>query len=378
MVCIANDAPSGCCITYSKQLINMETIMEIPVVTTAHSRLREVNWKQAEFGKYVSDHMFICQYKNGNWQEPRIVPFQDISLSPTALALHYGQSVFEGMKAFRMVDGGVNIFRMERHHERLNRSLDRMCMPVIPYDLFESALSQLVQVDAAWVPGGEDVALYLRPFVFASEARFGVKISEEYTFIIVTGPVPTLYQEPIRVKVERKYIRAARGGTGYAKCCGNYGAAFYPTKKAREEGYDQVLWTDAQEHEYIEESGTMNLMFVIDGKLVTPPLSDSILDGVTRDSLLQIAMDLGIETEERPVSVNEIIKAFHEGRITEAFGAGTAAVIAPIAVIGIDGQDYELPAYHKESVMYSLKSSLESLRSGASADLHGWNRKIED
>ena len=378
MVCIANDAPSGCCITYSKQLINMETIMEIPVVTTAHSRLREVNWKQAEFGKYVSDHMFICQYKNGNWQEPRIVPFQDISLSPTALALHYGQSVFEGMKAFRMVDGGVNIFRMERHHERLNRSLDRMCMPVIPYDLFESALSQLVQVDAAWVPGGEDVALYLRPFVFASEARFGVKISEEYTFIIVTGPVPTLYQEPIRVKVERKYIRAARGGTGYAKCCGNYGAAFYPTKKAREEGYDQVLWTDAQEHEYIEESGTMNLMFVIDGKLVTPPLSDSILDGVTRDSLLQIAMDLGIETEERPVSVNEIIKAFHEGRITEAFGAGTAAVIAPIAVIGIDGQDYELPAYHKGSVMYSLKSSLESLRSGASADLHGWNRKIED
>ena len=356
----------------------METIMEIPVVTTAHSRLREVNWKQAEFGKYVSDHMFICHYKNGNWHEPRIVPFQDISLSPTALALHYGQSVFEGMKAFRMVDGGVNIFRMERHHERLNRSLDRMCMPVIPYDLFESALSQLVQVDAAWVPGGEDVALYLRPFVFASEARFGVKISEEYTFIIVTGPVPTLYQEPIRVKVERKYIRAARGGTGYAKCCGNYGAAFYPTKKAREEGYDQVLWTDAQEHEYIEESGTMNLMFVIDGKLVTPPLSDSILDGVTRDSLLQIAMDLSIETEERPVSVNEIIKAFHEGRITEAFGAGTAAVIAPIAVIGIDGQDYELPAYHKGSVMYSLKSSLESLRSGASADLHGWNRKIED
>lgn len=356
----------------------METILDIPVRKTLHSRLGEVNWKQAEFGKYVSDHMFICQYKDGNWQEPRIEPFADISLSPTALALHYGQSVFEGMKAFRMEDGHVNIFRMERHHERLNRSLDRMCMPSIPYELFEAALTRLVQLDAAWVPEGGDVALYLRPFVFASEARFGVKISEEYTFMIVTGPVPTLYQKPIRVKVERKYIRAARGGTGFAKCCGNYGAAFYPTKKAREEGYDQVLWTDAQEHEYIEESGTMNLMFVIDGKLVTPPLSDSILDGVTRDSLLQLAADLGMETEERPVPVKEIITAFQEGRITEAFGAGTAAVIAPIAVIGIDGKDYELPPYHKNSLMNRLKTSLESIRTGASADLHGWNMKIED
>lgn len=355
----------------------METILDIPVRKTHHSRLGQVNWKQAEFGKYVSDHMFICQYKDGNWQEPRIEPFADISLSPTALALHYGQSVFEGMKAFRMEDGHVNIFRIERHHERLNRSLDRMCMPSIPYELFESALTRLVELDAAWVPEGGDVALYLRPFVFASEARFGVKISEEYTFMIVTGPVPTLYQKPIRVKVERKYIRAARGGTGFAKCCGNYGAAFYPTKKAREEGYDQVLWTDAQEHEYIEESGTMNLMFVIDGKLVTPPLSDSILDGVTRDSLLQLAEDMGIETEERPVSVKEIISAFSEGRITEAFGAGTAAVIAPISVIGIDGKDYELPAYHKNSVMNQLKTALESIRSGARADLHGWNMKID-
>ena len=355
----------------------METLLHIPITKTSHSRLNEVNWKQAEFGKYVSDHMFACTYKNGEWQDPEIVPFQNISLSPTTLALHYGQSVFEGMKAFRMEDGSVNIFRIEKHHARINRSLDRMCMPSIPFDLFVSALEQLVSLDAAWVPEGEDTALYLRPFVFASEARFGVKVSEEYQFIIVTGPVPSLYQKPIKVKVERKYIRAAKGGTGYAKCSGNYGGAFYPTVKAREEGYDQVLWTDAFEHEFIEESGTMNLMFVIDGKLVTPPLSDSILDGVTRDSLLQLAGDMGIEAEERPVGVKEIIAAFKANKITEAFGAGTAAVVAPIAKIGIDGEIFELPPYHDNSIMNRLKKELEMIRTGRKEDTNGWNHPLE-
>ena len=351
----------------------MEAILDIPVRKTSHSALHEVNWKNLEFGKYVSDHMFICSYRNGEWLEPQIKPFQNISLSPTALVLHYGQSIFEGMKAFRMQDGNINIFRIDKHHERINISLDRMCMPPIPYELFTTALHQLVQLDAGWVPGGEDVALYIRPFVFATEARFGVKVSEEYSFIIVTGPVPTLYQQPIKVKVERKYIRAAKGGTGYAKCSGNYGGAFYPTQKAKEEGFDQVLWTDAYEHEYFEESGTMNLMFVIDEKLITPPLSDSILDGITRDSLLEIANGLGIETEVRPVSINEILNAINEGRSVEAFGAGTAAVVAPISVIGVDDELYHLPIYSHGSIMFKLKKALEAIRTGKKEDVYGWN-----
>ncbi|HVF96385.1 MAG TPA: branched-chain amino acid aminotransferase [Flavisolibacter sp.] len=355
----------------------MEAILDIPVKKTTRSALHEVDWKALEFGKHVSDHMFICTYKNGAWGEPQIKPFQNISLSPTALVLHYGQSIFEGMKAFRMQDGRINIFRTDKHYERINASLDRMCMPPIPYHLFEAALQGLVKTDEAWVPQGEDVALYIRPFVFASEARFGVKVSEEYTFIIVTGPVSTLYQKPIKVKVERHYIRAAKGGVGSAKCAGNYGGAFYPTQKAREEGFDQVLWMDAFEHEYIEESGTMNLLFVIDGKLITPPLSDSILDGITRDSLLAIANDLGIETEVRRISITEIIKAINSGKPVEAFGAGTAAVVAPISVIGVDGELYHLPAYTKDSTMFRLKKELEAIRTGTRNDVYGWNNVVQ-
>jgi branched-chain amino acid aminotransferase len=355
----------------------MEAISHIPIKRAKTSNLHEVDWKNLQFGKYVSDHMFICTYKDGEWQEPQIKPFQNISISPTMLALHYGQSIFEGMKAFRMEDGGINIFRIDKHFDRINASLDRMCMPPVPYDLFTTALQQLVQVDQAWVPEGEDVALYIRPFVFASEARFGVKVSDEYTFIIVTGPVPMLYQKPIKVKVERKYIRAAKGGTGSAKCAGNYGGAFYPTQKAREEGFDQVLWTDAFEHEYFEESGTMNLLFVIDEKLITPPLSDSILDGITRDSLLTIAKDLGYATEVRKIGINELLTAINEGRSVEAFGAGTAAVVAPISVIGVDDELYHLPTYSNGSVMFKLKKELEAIRTGRKEDVHGWNRVLE-
>jgi len=243
----------------------MEAIINIPVTRAKHSNLDAVNWHSFQFGQHTSDHMFECTYKDGEWQYPHIKPFQNISISPLTLALHYGQSIFEGMKAFRMEDGSINIFRMDRHFERMNRSLERMCMPTVPYDLFVAALHELVKLDHEWVPGSKDCALYLRPFVYASEAKMGVKVSEEYKFLIVTGPVPILYQKPIKVKVERNFIRAAKGGTGYAKCAGNYGGAFYPTQKAKEEGFDQVIWTDAVSHDYIEESGTMNLMFVIDG-----------------------------------------------------------------------------------------------------------------
>jgi len=355
----------------------MEILTQIDVTKTTHSRINQIDWNHLEFGKYVSDHMFLCYYHKGDWQKPQIMPTQNLTLSPIALGLHYGQSVFEGMKAFCMEDGSLNIFRMEKHHERLIRTLDRMCMAHISFDLFSNALAQLVEVDKAWVPRSPGSALYLRPFVFASEAKFGVKISEEYQFVIVTGPVSPLYQKAIKVKVERKFIRAAKGGTGYAKCAGNYGAAFYPTQIAKNERFDALLWTDASAHEFFEESGTMNLMFVIDGKLITPPVSETILDGVTRDSLLQIANDIGIEFEERPVSISEVRKAFKENRISEAFGAGTAAVVAPIGEIGIDGDLFQLPAYNTSSIMFRLRKALEDIRTGRAEDIHGWNFRID-
>jgi len=351
----------------------MEIIADIPVRKVNHSRISEVDFDQLEFGKYIADHMLVCDYAGGEWKQPHIVPYANLSLSPSALALHYGQTVFEGMKAFRMHDGRINIFRMEKHYDRFVKSLQRMCMAVPPKDIFMEGLMQLIGVDKAWVPTQKGHALYLRPFVFASEARFGVKVSEEFRFVIFTGPVPALYTDPIKVKVETHYIRAARGGTGFAKCGGNYGASFLPTQNARLAGYDQVLWTDAKENKFIEESGMMNVMFVINNTLVTAPLSDSILDGVTRDSLLTLANDLGYKIEERAVAITELEQAFRSGTITEAFGAGTAAVVAPIKTIHINGTDLMLPKYDENKLMFKLKNKLEQIRLGTDVDTHNWN-----
>lgn len=351
----------------------MELLSEIAVRKVKQSKVNEVDFTALEFGKYVADHMLVCDYAAGEWQSPMIVPFANLSLSPDTLALHYGQTVFEGMKAFRMQDGRVNIFRMDKHYDRFVRSLDRMCMAAPPKEVFTEGLLQLVALDKDWVPHQAGAALYLRPFVYASEAKFGVKISEEFRFIIFTGPVPEMYARPIKVKVETNYVRAAKGGTGFAKCGGNYGGAYYPTKLAREQGYDQVLWTDSKENKFIEESGMMNVLFVIHDKLVTAPLSDSILDGVTRDSLLTIAAAAGYTVEERPISIDELEVAFQQGTITEAFGAGTAAVVAPIDTIHINGIDYRLPAYHADSVHRHIKNKLEKIRTGQEPDVYGWN-----
>jgi len=317
--------------------------------------------------------MLICDFADGQWQDPQIIPFGDFRLSPVALALHYGQTIFEGMKAFRMDGGSINIFRSEKHYERMTLSCERMCMPVPPREVFIEGLRQLVELDRNWVPGEEGSALYLRPFMIATEARLRVKVSESYRFAIVATPTGKYFQQPVRVKVERDFVRAARGGTGYAKCGGNYGASMYPTQKAKEEGYDQVLWTDGSTHRHIEESGAMNVFFVLDGTLVTPPLSDSILDGVTRDSLLKLAQRKGIPTAERSVDVEELKKAFKKGSISEAFGAGTAAVISPIGVIGIDGKDYALPASGAGGVGAQLKDALDNIRYGRQADTEEWN-----
>jgi branched-chain amino acid aminotransferase len=331
--------------------------------------------KSLPFGKIPTEHMFIATYADGQWNDPQIVPFHDLTLSPMALCLHYGQTVFEGMKAFIMEDGRLNIFRMEKHYDRFTKSLERLCMPHVPKNLFIEAITELVKLDQDWVPKEEDGSLYLRPFMIATEPRIGVKVSDEYLFMIVCSPAFQYYSQPLNIKVETKYVRAAEGGTGAAKCGGNYGGAFYPTQKAKDEGYDQILWTDAKNHEFIEESGTMNAMFFIDHILITPPLSGSILDGVTRDSLLAIAREKGLTVEERAISYKELQRAFEEGKRVEAFGAGTAAVIAPIASIAIDGTSYQCYT-GADAVMFQLKADLYNIRKGISPDTHHWNHII--
>jgi branched-chain amino acid aminotransferase len=272
-----------------------------------------------------------------------------------------------------MEDGRINLFRLPKHYDRFSKSLDRMCMAIVPEYVFMEGIKKLLEVDKAWIPTAPGTSLYIRPFSFASEAKFGVKVSDEYKFVVFSGPVSSAFQKALKVKVETDYVRAAKGGTGYAKCAGNYGGAYYPTQKAKEAGYDQVLWTDSKEHKYIEESGMMNAMFVIDGKLVTPPLSDSILDGITRDSLVTLAKDLGITVEERPVSIDELENAFRHHAISEAFGAGTAAIVAPIGTIHINGIDYHLPAYTPDALMFRLRDKLEAIRTGQKEDIHHWN-----
>lgn len=353
----------------------MITVEAIKIKKTAKSRISEVDFNDLGFGKIISDHMLVSDYKDGEWNNPHIEPFGEISFTPTILALHYGQMVFEGMKAFRMKDGNVSIFRIEKHYERFMRSLERMCMPVMSLRLFEEGIVNLIKLDSDWVPGTEGSALYIRPFAFASEQRFGVKISSEYKYIIFSGPVGPYYDKPLRVKVEDHYVRAARGGTGSAKCAGNYGASFYPAHLAKMQGFDQVLWTDGSSDLNIEESGTMNVMFVIDGVLVTPPLSDSILDGVTRDSFLTLAHEFGIHTQQRTVSALELEAALEKNVLNEAFGTGTAAVAGAIQSIDIKGKDYCVPV-PENGVMIRLKNLLTDIRTGKAPDKYNWNTVI--
>jgi branched-chain amino acid aminotransferase len=343
-----------------------------PVERVKNSRLSTVDFSNLGFGNHISDHMLIAEYKNGAWHEPKIVPYGDLQMSPAMLSLHYGQSVFEGMKAFKNSKGEISIFRPQRHSQRLNKSLERMCMPAVPEELFMNSLAAIVEVDKDWIPTSEGSALYLRPFVFATEARLGVKISDNYYFIIITSPVGPYFSKPVRVKVEEEYVRAAEGGTGFAKCAGNYGGAFYPTEMARKQGFDQIIWTDAKEHKYIDESGAMNVMFVINGKLVTPKLTTSILDGVTRDSIITLAKEMGVEVEMKKVAVAEIEEAFKNKTITEAFGVGTAAVVSPIASINIHGVDHALPVADASTFQQRVKKKLNDIRMGNEADTHGW------
>ncbi|TAE40305.1 MAG: branched-chain amino acid aminotransferase [Runella slithyformis] len=350
--------------------------LHIEIQQVAESNIHQVDFDNLVFGKYHADHMFVADYANGEWQNLRVVPYANLSLSPATAALHYGQSIFEGMKAYKNDDNEVLLFRPLDNLRRLNRSAERMCMPTLPEEIFMAGLETLLRIDGAWVPTKEDCSLYVRPYMFATDPYIGVRPSDNYTFIIFTSPVGKYYSKPPRVKVETQYIRAAEGGVGAAKCAGNYAASLHPAKLAQQQGYDQLIWTDAREHAYIEESGTMNVMFSIDGKLITPAVSDTILNGVTRKSIVEIARHWGIPVEERRVSLQEVIEAIQKGQLEAAFGAGTAVVVSPFAVIGYDGIDYELPALTEDSFAIRAKKFLTEIRTGQIADPFGWVVKI--
>lgn len=337
---------------------------------TATSRLPETDFKNLPFGKVFTDHMFLADFKGGRWTDLRIVPYGPITISPGSPALHYGQSIFEGMKAYRGVNGETLVFRMADHARRLGISAHRMSLAEVPEGLFTDALQELLTIERKWIPADPSGSLYIRPFIFSAEEYIGIRPSDQFTFMIILCPVGAYYSKPLRVKIETYYTRAVAGGTGFAKAGGNYGGAIYPTTLAVGEGYDQLLWTDGKTHTTIEESGTMNVFFVKEGRLITPELSDSILSGITRDSLLKLARYLGLECEERKVEVREIIQGIQDGVVTEAFGAGTAATLSPIECIGYDGGNYFLN--QKTSLAAMLKEELESIKHGRKSDPFGW------
>lgn len=354
----------------------MTETLDIRITRTENPTISEIDFDNLTFGKTYSDHMFIADFENGAWGNLRIEPFRNLNISPANATLHYAQSIFEGLKAHRGTNGDILVFRPEANAQRMIRSAERMCMPPVPEELFLSAIDELVSVDQDWVPKGEGTSLYIRPFQFAMDPFIGVRPSEKYTFMVITGPVGGYYSEPVKVKIEQHFTRASKGGVGAAKTAGNYAASLYPAKKAQEQGYHQLVWTDGQNHEYIEESGTMNIMFVINDTLLTPATSDSILPGITRESALILARDWGLNVEERPIKVSEIIDAIEGGQLTEAFGIGTAATISHIRTIGYEDTDYELPPIESRKISNRVLDALTKIKNGEAEDKYGWIRKI--
>lgn len=350
--------------------------LHIPITKTSVSRLSSTDFSNLPFGKRFSDHMFTADYTDGAWQNFQIIPYQPISFHPALASLHYGQAIFEGMKAFKNINGEAVIFRPLKNLERLNKSAERMCMPTISEELFMTALQQLIQLDKDWIPTSKDSSLYIRPFMIASDELIGVGPSKTYKFIIFTCPSGPYFIQPIKVKIETDYARSCPGGIGFAKAAGNYGSAMLPTQIAKNEGFDQVLWTDANQHEFFEESGTTNVMFMVDGKLITPPSRDTILKGVTRDSVLNLAREWGITVEERKVSVTEIIEAIKNETLTEAFGVGTAAVVVQIEQIGYKGEIYTLPGSIKREFSSKVYQAMDDIKLGKVEDKFGWMYKV--
>lgn len=331
--------------------------------------MNDVDFENIQFGRVFSDHMFVADYAEGEWQNFEILPFQNLDYNPAFNSLHYGQSVFEGMKAHLDADNNVVLFRPMDNFARLNRSCERLCMATIDPQIMLDGLSELVKIDKDWIPKTEEGALYIRPFIFATDQYIGVAPSETYKMVIFTCPVNKYYDTAVKVKVEDVYSRAASGGTGFAKAAGNYAASLLPAKIAKEEGYDQLIWTDSTEHKYIEESGTMNLMVIIDGKIITPPAGETILGGITRLSVIAIAKDLGYTVEERQISVDEVIEAQQNGTLEDMFGTGTAVTITHISGFGRKGTDYELPPVSERKISSHLKKELEAIKRGKKRQL---------
>ncbi len=354
----------------------MIQLSQTKVNKVSSSRLESVDFDNLPFGKVFSDHMLVLNYKDGKWDQGEITPFDHLRISPATLVFHYGQAIFEGMKAEKGPNGSVLMFRPMLNIRRFNKSAVRLAMPEIPENIFLDKLTELLDIDRNWVPTHEGASLYIRPFMYASDEFIGVQASKTYKFIIFTCPVGPYYANPVSVHIEDHYTRAVSGGTGFAKAAGNYAATLYPALLAKEKGFDQILWTDAAEHKYIQEIGTMNVFFIIDGKVVTPELNDCILNGTTRQTIIELFKSEGYTVEERPISKQEIFECYDKGILEDSFGAGTAAVIIPISKLSNGERVIELPSIESRKHSIAIKEKMISMKRGLIADPNNWIIKV--
>ena len=348
----------------------------LSITRIPESKIDKVDFNKLSFGTVFTDHMFVCDYKNGSWQAPEIVPYGPISMDPSAKVFHYGQAVFEGMKAYKDKEGKIWMFRPDENFKRLNISSERLAIPAFPEEYFFDGLNELLKLESDWIKPGLDNSLYIRPFIIATENGVSASPANAYRFMIICAPAQAYYSGRVKVIFAEKYSRSANGGVGFAKCAGNYAAQFYPTELAKKEGYQQVIWTDANTHEYLEEAGTMNIFFRVNDTLLTAPVSDRILDGVTRKSIIDLAKNQGINVEVRPVKVKEIVAAAKNGELKEMFGAGTAATINPIIGFGHEDKEYDLPELD-DSYASRLKKQLREIQANLTEDPFGWRYEVK-
>jgi branched-chain amino acid aminotransferase len=350
--------------------------MDITINKVKKSKLKEADLQNLSFGKQFTDHMLVADYQNGEWKNVQIMPFQPLSFSPALAALHYGQAIFEGIKAYRNEEGEAFIFRPHANFERFNISAERMAMPKITEEIFIEGMRQLIALDSDWIPQVPDHSLYIRPLMFATDEFIGVRPSDTYKFLILLSPTGPYHSAPMRLYVEEKYVRAVPGGVGFAKAAGNYGSSMYATVLAKQHGYDQVLWTDAFEHKYVQEAGMMNVIFIIGDKAITPDLeAGTILAGVTRNSVLTLLKEAGLTVEERPLSIDEVIEAYKAGQLREVFGTGTAATISPIKELRYKDfvMTFDIDQWRTAP---TIKTWLDEIREGKREDKYDWMVKV--
>ena len=352
--------------------------MNILTSNVEESIANQLDPANIQFGKIYSDHMLVADFENGEWGQPQILPYGNISMSPSTTFIHYGQSIFEGVKAYKNQNNEVAIFRPEQNWKRFNVSAQRLAMHTIPEEIFVQGMKQLIALDSDWVPNSDGCSLYIRPFMFATDEFIGVRPAEKFRFMIISSPAGQYYSKPTKIYVQDKYVRAFPGGIGFTKAAGNYALSMLPMLEVKKLGYDQNLWTDGVEHKYIHEIGTMNVFFVLNKKIVTPDLSDgTILAGVTRDSVIKLLKEKGYTVEERPISIDEIKECYAKGELNEAFGTGTAAVIAPIAELFYEGETLELPPVETWEISNWIAKELADIRYGRTEDTHHWMMKVK-